>query len=88
METDDQSDAQTSKETAGDEPAVPMETETSSVPAEDDNPQSTGPAETSSGNPEPSIPTVVPAQADTAVSTVSGNESESLLDIAPLQSNE
>ncbi|KAJ9085587.1 hypothetical protein DSO57_1012385 [Entomophthora muscae] len=30
METDDQSDAQNFKETAGDEPAVPMETETSS----------------------------------------------------------
>ncbi|KAJ9072612.1 hypothetical protein DSO57_1025815 [Entomophthora muscae] len=55
-----------------------METETSPAPAEAANPQSTGPAETSSGNPEPSIPTVVPAQAHTAVRTVSSNESESL----------
>ncbi|KAJ9085579.1 hypothetical protein DSO57_1012377 [Entomophthora muscae] len=44
METDNQSDGQTSKETAGDEPTVLMETETSSVPAEAANPQSTGPA--------------------------------------------
>ncbi|KAJ9050371.1 hypothetical protein DSO57_1014812 [Entomophthora muscae] len=43
------------------------------------NPQSTGPAETSS---------VVPAQTDTAIKTVPSIESESLSDIAPLQSNE
>ncbi|KAJ9051904.1 hypothetical protein DSO57_1039406 [Entomophthora muscae] len=39
-------------------------------------------------NSEPHVPTVVPAQANTAVSTVPSIESESLLDIAPLQSNE
>ncbi|KAJ9076182.1 hypothetical protein DSO57_1028585 [Entomophthora muscae] len=88
METDDQSDAQPSKETDGDEPTVPMETNTSPVPAEAVNPQSTGPAETSSGYSEPHVPTVVPAQTNTAISTVPSIESESLLDIAPLQSNE
>ncbi|KAJ9084505.1 hypothetical protein DSO57_1023714 [Entomophthora muscae] len=58
------------------------------VPAETVNPQSTGPAETSSGYSEPHVPTVVPAQTDTAISTVPSIESESLSDIAPLQSNE
>ncbi|KAJ9080601.1 hypothetical protein DSO57_1023207 [Entomophthora muscae] len=87
-ETDDQSDAQPSKETDDDEPTVPTETDTSPVPAETVNPQSTGPVETSSGNLQTHVPTVMPAQANTAVSTVPSIESESLSDIAPLQSNE
>lgn len=85
METDEQTDDPASDTAVEEEPTVHMETDNLPACAE------SAPAAKdiiSSGTSEPSATTVESAHADATASTVPGKESESLLDIAPLQSNE
>ncbi|KAJ9053104.1 hypothetical protein DSO57_1027542 [Entomophthora muscae] len=85
METDKQYDISASDATAEEEPAVlkdtdvaPTHTESESVGQDDAVPDKPGPTPT----------TVEFVQVSAPVSTVSGNKCESLLDSAPLKSNE